>query len=430
VGAPAEGDLPRTIYFNIEGGTYTFTGGTGGTDSTTNYAPYVANGQASATIPPLDTDYFDWPWISQCVREAYAPYNLVFVEDEPPADTTYIEAVVGGHGRLVGDNWLYGVAAASNFCGVTERGIAFSFSEFHENEQNPDFELCATIAHEVGHLLALEHETLATDMMSYVLTSQVATKDFVDQASTCGTYPGEPQPCSCTTASTTNSAATLREYVGERALEEEPPTLELLAPADGATLPPTFTVDALATDNVGISVVEVSLDGEVVASDGVSTLDHYVVEVMDAAPGSYTLTVTVRDYSGNEAEATRTITVAAGCDACPDDGGEYVCVDGACQLGLGTACDDEDLCATGVCFDRDPRGPYCSQACEVGGDACGDGFACAEVGATDYCVRDDSDGGGCCQSSRDGGASALGLGLIVGLGLVGRRRRRQASPRN
>lgn len=207
-------DGPRVLYLNITGGTYTFDDAEA-TDSATDNVANVSDGPADATIPPLDTDAFDWPWIRDCVRDAFAPYDLEVVETEPTSGD-YLEAVIGGHGDAVGDDQLYGIAGADNFCGVTERGVAFAFSEFHtEIALEPDFELCGTIAHEVGHLLALEHETLAEDFMSYVPVDEVDTKDFVDQDVTCGEYPGEPAECFCVDTATTNSAARLRQFVGE-----------------------------------------------------------------------------------------------------------------------------------------------------------------------------------------------------------------------
>lgn len=212
--APA-GEGPRTIFLNRNGGTYhVINAPTNAATQTANAGVISGDGRTrEAVIPPLAAD-FPWPEISACVRKHYEPYDVRIVEERPAAGP-YIEAVVGGRGTEIG--WgadsLFGIAAADNFCGVTEAGIAFSFSETHRGVPKRDEELCATIAHEIGHLLALEHETLATDLMSYVFVADTSSKSFVNASSPCGVEPGQNEACACTNGAT-NSAARLLQYVG------------------------------------------------------------------------------------------------------------------------------------------------------------------------------------------------------------------------
>lgn len=422
-------DGPRVIYLNKNGGTYTFSGAT---DSATNHASGVSNGPGSATIPALNTNQFDWAFVSQCVQDYYAPYNVTFTETEPTSGD-YIEAVVGGNGTELGygTDELFGIAAADDFCSVTERGIAFSFPGTHVGVPQADEELCATIAHELGHVMALEHEALAIDLMSYVLVSESASKDFVDQNANCGVYPGDNYQCSCG-GFQTNSAQRLEDYLGLRPAETNPPTLAITSPDNGATLPPTFTIAATATDDTAVARVEFYVDGLSVGNDTSAAGDGYALTVEGVDPGSHELEVIARDPSGNEASATITITVADGCDACPDGSADYVCVEGACLLADGQGCDDGALCASGLCLDDGEAGQYCTSTCDLAADDCGQGFDCTDDGTgAGVCTLngeplpgDDEDGGGCCQSSRGSGAGAMALGLMVGAVLVRRRRRR------
>ena len=212
-------DAPRTVFLNRGGGTYHIIGGRTNSATQSANASVSNRGTGDITIAPLAAG-FDWAAISQCVQDHYAAYDLVFTETRPPGGL-YLEAVVGGSGTELGfpRDSLFGIAAADNFCGVTEAGIAFSFSETHRGVPDQDGELCATIAHEVGHLLALEHETLAADLMSYVLVSESPSKAFVDQVATCGVEPGGDQPCACGTMglnNRTNSALRLNMWVGPR----------------------------------------------------------------------------------------------------------------------------------------------------------------------------------------------------------------------
>lgn len=210
---------PRTIFLNRFGGTYHLNSWP--TNSATQNAGITAE-PGELVIEPLGAE-FDWPTISACVEQLFAPYDLRFVETRP-ASGIYIEAVVSGAGDI-GDPIMLGIAAADNQCYVTEAGIGFIFAEAHLDLPPPlEVQLCWTIAHELGHLLGPEHETLATDVMSYVNAGVAPSKSFVDQDATCGTYPGQDAlwcPCAARDGrdpsdNLTNSARRLATYVGLR----------------------------------------------------------------------------------------------------------------------------------------------------------------------------------------------------------------------
>lgn len=391
----------RTIYLNRFGGTYEISNAA--TDSAHNIAStrVSANGSPrTAMIPPLAPD-FDWPMIAACVKEHFAPYNVRIVETEPSVGP-YVEAVVGGTGSPLGfgASTLYGIAAADNFCSVTEAGIAFSFSEAHRGIPMRDAELCATIAHEVGHLLALEHEALAPDLMSYVLVSDTSSKSFVDELAPCGTVPQQPRNCSCSSGMT-NSYARLMSAVGLRPVEGVAPTIELVSPGANGEVAPTFEVVVRATDDRAMSDVIALVDGVEVGGSAVPTGDEYRLIVRGIAEGPRALTVIARDEALNEAAVEVPIVVA--------------------KLPIGSSCLGDDACTDNVCL-ATSEGGLCSQACDVAAGTCPDGFACTAAGATAYCLASDS--GGCCSVGSDGrGALLLGLGVGLVLLRSGRRRR-------
>lgn len=406
--AHAAGDV-RTIYLNRNGGTYQI--GSGATNSSTNHASssVLGTGSRTAVIPPLDTGDFDWAYISACVRAAYEPYDIRIVETEPTSGD-YIEAVVGGDGSEIGfgGGSLFGIASADNFCGVTERGIAFSFSETHRGVGQDDEELCATIAHEIGHLVALEHEVLDIDLMSYVLVvDSTGDKSFVDRAVSCGTEPRDAGRCSCTTTglsgSQTNSALRLSTYIGERPTETVPPTLALLSPSDDARVSPYFTVAATASDDQAMEGVSVLLNGLEVAADFEPDGDRYEIAVSNVAEGEYTLAVQAQDRAGNVATDEIAITVA--------------------KLATGSDCATPGECEGGVCAGTSD-GNFCTQACDLAGDSCPADFTCTEASSGPaLCAPDDS--GGCCSTT--GKPPASTLALIGGVGLLLMRRRRRAA---
>ncbi len=396
----AAGGGPRTIFLNRMGGTYQIVNGATNSATMTAATFVTADDRPrTAVIPPLAAD-FPWPTISACVQQHYARYDVRFVENRP-ASGVYLEAVIGGDGTELGfgRDELFGVASADNFCGVTEAGIAFNFSETHRGVGRRDEELCATIAHELGHLLALEHETLAIDNMSYVFIEESGSKSLVYQASPCGVRPGQNQPCSCGGGST-NSAARLRMFVGARPMESVPPSLTVVSPDDGAERSPFFTVEADATDNMEMSRVSVLIDGAEAGADIEPVGDRYVIELGNVAEGERALTVRAEDRAGNKTDKTLTITVA--------------------KLGLGASCTGGEQCAGGQCvLDGDDQ--YCTQTCDPSADSCPDDWTCTSAGAFAVCAGG-GDSGGCCDAGHRPGA---GTGLLVlGIGLLLLRRRR------
>lgn len=398
----------RVVYLNRNGGTYTI--GRGATNSATNSAssaiwPPGSSGPTTATIPPLASG-FDWPKIANCVKQHYQKYNVRFTETEPTSGM-YVEAVVGGYGTEIGwgRDQLFGVASADNFCGVTERGIAFNFSETHRGIQRQDDELCATIAHEVGHLLALEHEILAQDVMSYVLVYQSSTKAFVDQQSQCGTGPDNVlSSCACG-GNRTNSAARLTQYLGLRSVETTPPQLTVGSPGNGVTLPPTFDVVVTATDETEMADVTVSLDNVEAGSSAEPENNKYKVTVRNAAEGPHTLTIAARDAAGNVTSKDLSITVK--------------------KASIGETCSANEECQGNLCAGT-VEGGFCTQVCDINAGGCPEDFLCTATGGGGpaICVADPDAGGGCGCASSDGNTGAMAM-LALGVGLVLSRRRRR-----
>jgi uncharacterized protein (TIGR03382 family) len=391
----------RVVYLNRNGGTYMV--GPVQTNALTNAVNTIVSyggSSRTAVIAPLPSG-FNWPEIVTCVKDYYKPFDIRFVEVEP-TEGPFIEAVVGGDGSEVGypaGAGLLGIAAADNFCGVTETGIAFNFAEAHGGSSR-NKELCATIAHEVGHLLALEHETLATDIMSYVPVTQAPNKSFVDQFSACGTYPGQSQQCTCTT-SQQNTFQRLTTYVGGRASETAPPTLGVESPSNNGTVPPTFEVVAKATDAQGMADVRVLIDGVEVAVSTTSDGERYRITVRNVGLGQRKLTVIARDLAGNEATQDMMIMVA--------------------KLAIGSSCLGNEACEGNICATAED-GNFCTQSCDLNNDTCPDDFECAAVGTSSVCVV--TEGGGCgCQTNDPRGA--LTVSLVLGLGVLVRRRRRR-----
>ena len=393
----------RVVWLNRAGGTYT---GSPNTNAATNAVSTGIFGSGSFTIPPMSSQ-FDWTALVACVKVHYKPYNVRFVETEPTSGK-YVQAVVGGTGDELGrGQGLLGIAAADNFCGVTEAGIAFSFSEAHQGISRQNEELCATVAHEIGHVLSLEHEILSQDTMSYIPISQSNTKSFVNAESTCGTEPGQTSACTCppTSAGKTNSGKRLLAALGARPTETVAPTITLDSPKANASVGPSFTVTATAKDNMAMESVALFVNGQERGTDDMADPgDKYAINAVNLPEGEHEIIMQATDTSGNTARtAPIKVTVA--------------------KQATGGSCLGNTDCKGNLCAD-DGTQKFCTEACTIENDTCPGGFDCVAVGTNFVCNFSADDGGGACgcQSGSGGGSAAMLGAFFIGAILMRKRR--------
>ncbi len=92
-----------------------------------------------------------------------------------------------------------------------------------------------------------------------------------------------------------------------------PPTTSVSAPANGATVSGTVTVNATASDNVGVTQMQLLIDGSVVASNTNLTSLSFAWNTTALANGSHTIVSKAFDAAGNVGtSATVTVTVSNG----------------------------------------------------------------------------------------------------------------------
>ncbi|MFT3696648.1 MAG: Ig-like domain-containing protein [Kofleriaceae bacterium] len=404
---PAPPTSPVIIFLNTKGGTYNITD-SAPTSSKTNSANTDTAGDSrqhlNAVIPAIDSQ-FDWPYILQCVKTAYKPYNVTITETEPTSGD-YVEAAIGGDGTATGwdsSQGILGVAGTDTFCSLYPRGIAFVMSTNHIGITKQNDELCATIVHEVGHVLSLEHEIESKDEMSYVPFATAGSKAFQDLNSHCGTDAQTQNNCSCTTTGSgqvTDSALRLKQNVGLRPTETVPPTLDVTSPSDNNTVPPNFSVVANATDDTAMDQVAALVGTTIMASSSSPMGSTYTIPFTNVPEGTYTLEVQAIDLSGNMTKKDIPITVAL--------------------LQTGDTCAMNEDCHGGICATNADMSQFCSQDC-ANGMACPDNFTCSAISdSQSICIP--SSGGGCNVGGGDRGALAVFVGGALAL-LLRRRRR-------
>ena len=90
-----------------------------------------------------------------------------------------------------------------------------------------------------------------------------------------------------------------------------PPTVSITSPANGATVQGTLTVNASASDNVGVVGVQFLADGSLLGAEDTSAPYSVSVGTSASDNGTHTLTAVARDAAGNtRTSAPVTITVA------------------------------------------------------------------------------------------------------------------------
>jgi uncharacterized membrane protein len=97
------------------------------------------------------------------------------------------------------------------------------------------------------------------------------------------------------------------------ATDTTPPTTSISAPASGATVSGTVAINATASDNVGVTQMQILIDGSVVASNTNATALSFNWNTTTVANGSHTILSKAFDAAGNVGTSSSvTVTVSNG----------------------------------------------------------------------------------------------------------------------
>lgn len=385
------------------------------------------------TLTPFSRSEQVWSETLACVKEVFAPFNVV-ITDQDPGQMPHYEIMVGGTPTQLGfDLGTGGVSPAT--CGTIPSSLVFVFDVWGNNVN----ELCATAAQEIAHSWALDHVTDPSDPMTYYAYAN--RRHFKDADVTCGSdcsngygptgeactgTAKQTRECSCGTGPTQNSVEMLRSLFGDGT--PTPPTVAITNPREGQSVTAGFKVVADVTDDMGISRVELYIDGRLHKTLTAAPWHFGVPD--DLTMGSHELKVIAYDIVNTPTTAISSAMMTPPCatdSECPAE--TDLCVNSRCipgpsfDGGLGASCTDAVDCASGSCATT-TDGAYCVEPCMLNQAQCPDGFGCLAAG--------DEAGMGVCFPGYDenGGCNAGGNGAGVTLGLAfvsllfGRRRRR------
>ena len=313
----------RIIYLNKNGVTLR----PGDNDSRTQYSSIATQ---VTTIPAWTTDAATWSATVSCMRDLFSRFDVQVVDTDPGA-VPHMEAVFGGSPTQLG--LASGVAGVSPFttdCGIIENSIVFTFTGAYSFTAR---QACEIMAQEVAHSYGLDHELLASDPMTYL--NYTGNRAFQDQAVSCGEYASRACGINGSTCrANQNSVQLLTERIGLG--DAIAPILAWASPANNATVPPGFQVNATGTDNIAVANAVLEIDGvqaDMIAGPGPYTFTTAVT----LAEGPHMISVEISDGKNIQSE-TRTVTVAKnapGSGTGSDDlaGGNVV---GGCSTGKGS----------------------------------------------------------------------------------------------
>jgi len=390
----------------------------GGNDAGTNHSSLP-----DQNITLTEFAYSDavWDAVVACVRDTYEPYGVEVVTTEPTSGEYNEVKVAGSPDEMDLPATTLGISPMASDCSAQVNWIAFAFANVHGTD--PVLDLCATAAHEAGHIYGLDHEFDCKDPMTYL--TGCGQKWFINEPIQCGEFDG-PRACRC--SETQNSHVKLTGALGQGTLPP-PPAVTIPYPTDGSSVMTGFSVFGEIDEPRVISRVEFWLNNWPWKTiDGERDVAAYSFEAPAEVPDGY-IDVEIRAYNDLEIMGSAGITVLKGApctsaDTCLD--GQF-CADGRCTWPeptgeAGSECAIDADCISRVCAD-DGDHQLCAERCLVGVDGtCADGYTCLERGDGGVCWPSDLiDNGGCCDAGGSPG-SALALGGLVGLLTLRRRR--------
>ena len=329
----------------------------------------------------------------------YADFD-VQITTTRPSSGHYSMTMVGPGSGVCGASCSGGAAGVAPLdCGdVSPSDVSFAFTDVIGTSDT--YAIAVTIAQESAHGYGLGHTHNALDIMYPALDHQET--GFAN--STSQIYDLGGGSSDCTGTGQQNSYQLLMSNVGPGGPDMQPPTISFASPHDGDTVPSMFQVSFSATDNRGVTSVDLYADGNMIGSSGTTPYNFPIPGGFFSA-GHHTLKGVAKDMAGNQAD-TGTITITV--QGLGENPGE-----------LGAACQTDADCANGFCaFDSGANMHFCTRNCDAMANPCPMGFSCIAAGGPMVCAPSTGSGGKSGGGCEVAGVSQHGFGL-AGLLLLG-----------
>ena len=261
------------------------------------YCVSTAFGQNKQTVIDAMKTASDMGW------EKFADVNFVYVPAQD-ANCTAANTAVMFDVNPVNAQGQYLMRSFFPNSPRAERNVLIDTTAFTDTGGVP---FANIVAHELGHTLGFRHEHIRPEANATQCVEDNAFRGLTtyDSASVMH-YP----QCNGTS---TNLAFTQRDQQGVVMLYGPPaqnmaPTAQITQPANGATVPPTFSVDAQVVDT-DLVTAELNIDG---ALEGTLMAAPFQFQVMNVAVGPHMLEIVATDAAQQITRQTINVTVTAG----------------------------------------------------------------------------------------------------------------------
>lgn len=353
----------------------------------------------------------------QAVQNDVAPYGLrVLYEQRPPKTLPYTMAMIGGDWTDTNLEMPAGGVAPIADCGALgQRHVVYVFADGGWGAIG----IANVIGQEAGHGWGLDHSLNCGSVMSYcgggdgIFSGECDGLCEEQCQGAAGCRPTHEMFCG-EGSNAQNEAAELAWIFGGNEPDLEPPTVEIVEPADGGSFPAGTSVQLRAevADNYGgfgwRFIVEKDGVVEYDSPDYNKDVDaeyRAALNLVNLEPGEYTMSVEVLDHYNDPVIDTVTIHI----EGVVDDTGSASADDSGGTDG-GTGGDDGNVSASGDDGDDDDADD------SEGGD---DGLGGSEGGAS-------GEGGGAadrgCACNGGGAPASMIAPMVVVLAAVRRRK--------
>jgi Bacterial Ig domain/Matrixin len=342
----------------------------------------------------------------------FATVAVKFVTTRPTSGD-YTMAMIGGNGQGISSSSGGAIGVSPLDCGNKNKNdICVIFGDKIASGGSPSVTMLATVvAHELGHSFGLDH---ITDIGGIMYPQAAGATQWAKSKSGTDAKCNKPDQ---------DAVKVLQNNLGVGKQDKVPPKLWFKRPGNNAVLPPDFSFEVTAGDDLGVHHVTIYVDGtkKTEGSD-----PPFTGILRGVAEGEHTLKAEAFDWLGNKAVTAITVSVKKACV------GEGTCHGGT--GGIDAPCTAGGECISGVCAVKDGAG-VCVDTCDASAETpvCPAGLTCKKAGEQDACLPGDgyvlSMGGGDeggCRVGPDSGSDALPwlplLGILALLGLAWRRR--------